>query len=187
MHERLTGSVDTAAGTCHHLDEIEMLAALYALNEFFGVSETAHNAYMQRCVTVGNIDFLHALKTAERLVHNSVAALVVGDTAEHCFGNASGCSEDNACACHSAERHVYSLRADTCELDSGFLHHLHELLGGQNIVYHMSAVSGAELLPESLALLGGAGHQRNMDVLLRFFPELLADNRREHLHGRFAA
>ena len=41
VHERLTGSVDTAAGACHHLDEIEMLAALYALNEFFGVSETA--------------------------------------------------------------------------------------------------------------------------------------------------
>ena len=116
-----------------------------------------------------------------------ILALVGGAAADDCLSHAAARAEDLRRAGAHAVGQVGGFLLQHLEADAGLLHHLHDLLRGEHKVDVGDAVGVAELLAPRLHLLGGAGHDGDVEGRAAVLGVLLAvvflEHGRKHLHG----
>ena len=109
--------------------------------------------------------------------------------ADHRLGHAAGGAVDGARAGAQAEGQVGGLQVQLGQLDARLLDHVDDLLGGEDQV-HVGLAAVLELGPGGLHLLGGAGHDGDVEgglsVLGVLLLVVLAHDGGEHLHGGLA-
>ena len=189
----LSRAAHAAVGAGHDLDQVVVGGALVdLLQELLGVDEAVDHRQLDLPVAHGDGGLPDGLVAPQRGVlqgPEGVPGFVGHAVADHRLGHAAGGAVDGARAGAQAEGQVGGLQVQLGQLDARLLDHVDDLLGGEDQV-HVGLALVLELGPGGLHLLGGAGHDGDVEGGLSVLGVLLlvvpAHDGGEHLHGGLA-
>ena len=145
----LTAAVDTTAGTSHDFDEVSLdLTGFYLVEEFLRILGAGGNCNVNFYVTelVGcGLDGSGTANVVEFELFELGAEDDFSSSTESCFHNATGSTEDRACAGADIEGLVEFFVVESLVVDACLFDHTAELASGDRVVNVINAFADSTL------------------------------------------